>query len=61
MNLFFDTSALIKRYIYEIGSHLVDNLFQQADSIYVSIITELETYSTLRRIFHVSGHCKGKI
>lgn len=50
MNLFFDTSALIKKYIIENGSDKVDDLMNKADSIFVSSITEIETYSTLKRL-----------
>ncbi|HOV13830.1 MAG TPA: type II toxin-antitoxin system VapC family toxin [Spirochaetota bacterium] len=50
MNLYFDTSALIKKYIDESGSEIVDNLVIEADTILVSRITEIETISTLRRL-----------
>jgi uncharacterized protein len=48
--LFFDTSALIKRYISERGSEKVDELFNMATQILVSAITKTESYSTLRRL-----------
>ena len=50
MNLFFDTSALIKKYIDEKGSDKVDELFNNAENIYVSNITEIETLSTFKRL-----------
>lgn len=50
MNLFFDTSALIKRYINETGSKYVDDLFFKADRIFISPITEIECISTLKRL-----------
>jgi uncharacterized protein len=50
MNLFFDTSALIKKYIIEKGAEKVDNLMNKADHIFVSVITEIETYSTFKRL-----------
>lgn len=50
MTLFFDTSALIKKYIFEAGSDMVDDLMNKADSIIVSSITEIETYSTFKRL-----------
>jgi predicted nucleic acid-binding protein len=52
MNVFIDTSALMKRYINEIGSDIIDSLFTKCDTIYVSIITEIEAFSTLRRLLH---------
>jgi len=48
--LFFDTSALIKRYISERGSDKVDDLFNMATQIFVSAITKTESFSTLRRL-----------
>lgn len=50
MNLFFDTSALIKKYIIENGTDRVDELLNKADLIYVSTITEIETYSAFKRL-----------
>lgn len=50
MILFFDTSALIKRYISERGSDKVDELFDRATQIFVSAITKTESHSTLRRL-----------
>jgi len=50
MNLFFDTSALIKKYIMEEGTDNVDDLMNKADRVYVSSTTEIETLSTFRRL-----------
>ena len=50
MNLFFDTSALVKKYIHEKGSDKVAELLLLADAVYVSPITEIETYSTFKRL-----------
>jgi uncharacterized protein len=50
MNLYFDTSALIKKYIDEKGSDKVDELFNNAENIFVSNITEIETLSTFKRL-----------
>jgi hypothetical protein len=50
MNLFFDTSALIKRYISETGSDNVDALFNKADRIFVSAVTKIEAFSTIKRL-----------
>lgn len=50
MKLFFDTSALIKKYVTEEGSDKVDALMNKAESIIVSAITEIEAYSTFKRL-----------
>ena len=50
MILFFDTSALIKRYIVEPGGKKVDELFDIASQIIVSPITKIETHSALKRL-----------
>ena len=52
MTLYFDTSAIIKNYIDEIGSDHVIDLLEKADSIIVSAITQIECFSTLKRILH---------
>ena len=51
--LFFDTSALIKRYISEPGTRKVNELFESAKGIIISSFTKIETHSTLRRLFNV--------
>ena len=43
MMLYLDTSALVKRYIYESGSELVNNLFSDALSIATGMISRAET------------------
>lgn len=50
MRLFFDTSALIKKYIFEEGSDRVDDIMNKADRIIVSVITEIEACSTFKRL-----------
>lgn len=50
MILFFDTSALIKRYISESGEKKVDELFELASEIIVSPITKIEAHSTFKRL-----------
>lgn len=52
MIYFFDTSALIKRYIDEPGSDVVDEIFEIAVHIYVSQVTLIEAIATLRRLLH---------
>jgi predicted nucleic acid-binding protein len=50
MNIFCDTSALIKKYIIEPGSGKFDALINETDTVYVSAITEIETISTFKRL-----------
>ena len=50
MILFFDTSALIKRYVSEAGSQKVDELFDTASQIVISPITKIESISCIRRL-----------
>jgi uncharacterized protein len=50
MRLFFDTSALLKKYISEIGSDNVDKLFMSAQEIFVSTIAQIESISALKRL-----------
>jgi hypothetical protein len=50
VNLYFDTSALVKRYIDEEGTPEVENLFQQAERILVSPVTGIEAHSVFRRL-----------
>jgi predicted nucleic acid-binding protein len=51
MNIFCDTSALIKKYISEIGSDKFEKILSRTDNIFVSAITEIETISTFKRLF----------
>ncbi|MFP4268480.1 MAG: type II toxin-antitoxin system VapC family toxin [Spirochaetaceae bacterium] len=50
MNLFCDTSALIKNYIDEVGSSRVETALHEASEVTVSTLTLVECFSTLRRI-----------
>ena len=50
MRLFFDTSALAKRYVKEQGSAQVQELCEQADAILLSTICLPELISTLCRL-----------
>lgn len=50
MNFFLDTSALIKRYIEESGTEIVDGIFEKAARIYVSRIAWVESFSALHRL-----------
>mgnify|MGYP001610633573 CR=1 FL=1 len=50
MKLYFDTSALIKKYISEVGSENVDKLLFSATKVYISSIGEIESVSAFRRL-----------
>ncbi len=50
MNCYFDTSALMKRYIDESGSTAVTELLNNADNVFVSEISKVECISVLKRI-----------
>ena len=50
MRIFFDTSALTKRYVEEEGSDKVRELCASADSLGVSVIVVPELISTLCRL-----------
>ena len=49
MIYFFDTSALVKRYVTEPGSEQVRRLFQRRAEIAVARITEGEAYAAIAR------------
>ena len=49
MRIYFDTSALAKRYVMESGTEKVNNLFIKADQVVVSVITFPELISALSR------------
>ena len=49
MHVFFDSSALAKRYIKEKGSEQVNEIFAKATTIFVSIICLPEIFSALNR------------
>ena len=49
MKIFFDSSALVKRYIQESGTAKVNDLFVQTDQVFVSIIALPEVISALTR------------
>jgi predicted nucleic acid-binding protein len=50
VKVFFDTSALVKRYIEESGSEKVIEVCKQADLLVISIICLPEMISTLNRL-----------
>lgn len=49
MVIFMDTSSLIKRYVVEQGSELVDRYFIDENDICVSPVTAIEIHSALGR------------
>ena len=50
MRIFFDTSALTKRYVEEVGSEEVRALCAEADALGVSVLVLPELISTLCRL-----------
>lgn len=50
MKYYFDTSALVKRYIQESGSKVIDRTFDEANEILVSAVTRIEAISAFRRL-----------
>jgi len=50
MRVFFDTSALVKRYVEEEGSEQVRTLCAEADALGVSVLVVPELISTLCRL-----------
>lgn len=50
--LFFDTSALVKRYAQEPGIEAVDRLFEWADGVIISSLAVIEMTSALRRKYN---------
>lgn len=50
MRLYFDTSALLKKYISEVGSENVDKLFFSAAEIHISSVGHVEAISSFRRL-----------
>ena len=54
-NLFFDTSALVKRYHDEPGTETVDALIEGGDGIVISSLAIVETASAFRRKYN-RGH-----
>lgn len=47
--LFFDTSALVKRYYLEAGTEAVDDLIESEASVVISSLSVIETVSAFRR------------
>lgn len=49
MYLYLDTSALVKRYIYEIGSDVVHQTILKAETVAISVVGKVEMFSALSR------------
>ncbi len=58
MRCYFDTSALVKRYIKESGSDVIDDTIDNAREILVSALTYIEAISALRRLLSEEKICK---
>lgn len=50
MNIFLDTSALVKRYVKESGTDQLLEILKNADQIFVSILAIPETFSLINRL-----------
>ncbi len=50
MNLYFDSSALLKRYLNEKGDTKVRGLFDKSERIFVSVVTHVECASAFQRL-----------
>lgn len=50
--LFFDTSALVKRYYEEPGTPKVDRLIEGEDTVAISSLSIIETVSAFRRKYN---------
>lgn len=50
--LFFDTSALVKRYAEEPGTERVDELIEGAETVVISSLSIIETVSAFRRKYN---------
>lgn len=50
MKCFFGTSALIQNYVEETGSETVSSVLSSADVVFVSEVTLIECFPTIRRL-----------
>lgn len=51
-HLYFDTSALVKRYHQEAGTERVDELIESDDDVVISSLAIIETVSAFRRKYN---------
>ena len=56
--LFFDTSALVKRYYEEPGTETVDTLIEGDKTIVISSLSVVETVSAFRRKYNRTASLK---
>lgn len=49
MYLYLDTSALVKRYIHELGSNVVHQIILKAETVAISVVGKVEMFSALSR------------
>ncbi len=59
MVVYFDTSALIKKYLSEKGSENLISFLDSVDMAYISSLTILETFSVFSRAFHSKTISRG--
>ncbi|MGH9788924.1 MAG: type II toxin-antitoxin system VapC family toxin [Candidatus Acidiferrales bacterium] len=50
--LYFDASALVKRYLRESGSDEVDNLFKRDEQLFTSVLSFAEVHAAFGRKLH---------
>ena len=56
--LFFDTSALVKRYYEETGTDTVDELIEDNRTVVITSLTIIETVSAFRRKYNRGGFAR---
>ena len=59
--LFFDTSALVKRYYEEEGTSEVDDLIEGEDTVVISSLSVIETVSAFRRKHNRDDLTEGQV
>lgn len=55
MIVYFDTSALVKRYVSEVGSQEVEALFMRAEKIGISLIGRAEVAAALAKTVRIKA------
>ena len=59
--LYFDTSALVKRYYEEPGTEAVDALIEGDDTVVISSLSVVETVSAFRRKYNRTGISESRV
>jgi predicted nucleic acid-binding protein len=54
VSYYIDTSALFKRYVQEAGTDVLDQIFAEDNTRYISALTLVEIISNLRRLVDVN-------